>query len=133
MGDDLASQLRAEIGRAGKSRYQLCQETGVSQTVLSRFVHGRGGLSLKSAGLLCENLGLRLMRVTAPPVKQGGITTLAVKHIAALAVKHITTPAVKYVPAVKHGAAPAVTRPLTRAVEIEQRYGGALTLPITPQ
>ena len=133
MGDDLASQLRAEIGRAGKNRYQLCQETGVSQTVLSRFVHGRGGLSLKSAGLLCENLGLRLMRVTAPPVKQGGITTLAVKHIAALAVKHITTPAVKYVPAVKHGTVPAVKHTLTRAEEIEQRYGGALTLPITPQ
>ena len=36
-------------------------------------------------------------------------------------------------PAVKHGTVPAVKHTLTRAEEIEQRYGGALTLPITPQ
>jgi len=53
-------ELRQAIRRSGKSQYRICKETGISEGQLSRFVHGKVGLSLSSIDRLCECLELRL-------------------------------------------------------------------------
>ena len=46
--DRLSDQLRWMIERSGVSRYQLWQQTGIDQAALSRFMAGKGGLSMES-------------------------------------------------------------------------------------
>ena len=58
----LTDQLRRAIETADKSRYALAQETGIDQATLSRFMHGKGGLSMDGWNLLAEALGLELVR-----------------------------------------------------------------------
>ncbi|OHB82348.1 MAG: hypothetical protein A2V98_05815 [Planctomycetes bacterium RBG_16_64_12] len=57
----VTDQLRRAIETADKSRYALAQETGIDQATLSRFMHGKGGLSLAGWDLLAEALGLELV------------------------------------------------------------------------
>jgi len=57
----MTDQLRRAIETADKSRYKLAQETGIDQATLSRFMHGKGGLSLDGWDLLAEALGLELV------------------------------------------------------------------------
>jgi DNA-binding phage protein len=56
-----SDQLRQAIERSNKTRYRISQETGVSEAVLSRFVHQKVGLSMETVDLICECLGLRLV------------------------------------------------------------------------
>lgn len=56
----LSDQLRAAIEAAGKSRYRLSKETGIDEATLSRFAHGKGGLSMEGIDLLGEALGLSI-------------------------------------------------------------------------
>jgi DNA transposition AAA+ family ATPase len=56
----LTDQLRRAIETSDKSRYALWQETGIDQATLSRFMHGKGGLSLDGWDKLGEALGLEL-------------------------------------------------------------------------
>ena len=63
----LTDQLKAAIDAAGKSRYTLWQETGIDQATLSRFMHGKGGLSMDGLDRLAEALGLELV---ARPAKR---------------------------------------------------------------
>lgn len=58
--DDFAQQLRAAIEDSDMSRYQLAKESGVSQSMLSRFVHGQSDLTLEKAQLVADVLGLRI-------------------------------------------------------------------------
>jgi transcriptional regulator with XRE-family HTH domain len=53
-------QLRAAVLNAGESRYRISKATGISESILSRFVRGEAGLSMEYANRLCEYLGLRL-------------------------------------------------------------------------
>lgn len=72
---DLEKLLRLELQRTKYTRYLIAKETGVSQSVLSKFVSGRTGLSLDSAGRLMDFFGYRLRRVRMPklkPLKRGG-------------------------------------------------------------
>ena len=57
---EFSEQLREAIRQAGRSRYRISQETGIPQGQLSRFMHGKGGLSLRSVDRLCGCLGLAL-------------------------------------------------------------------------
>lgn len=43
------------------SRYAICQKLGLSQSVMSRFMAGKCGLSLKTLDRLVELLGLTLV------------------------------------------------------------------------
>jgi len=43
------------------SRYRLWKETGIDQAVLSRFVAGKAGMTLKSLDVLADALGLRVV------------------------------------------------------------------------
>lgn len=71
--DKLTDQLRRAIETSDKSRYTLWQETGIDQATLSRFMHGKGGLSLEGWDLLGEALGLELVakRPTKRRTKKG--------------------------------------------------------------
>ena len=55
-----SEQLRQAIDQDERSRYRISLETGIPQGQLSRFMHDKGGLSLRSVDLLCECLGLTI-------------------------------------------------------------------------
>lgn len=63
----ISNQLRKYIETAGVTRYKIAQETGIAQSVLSRFVHGKAGLDLVSVDRLAEffNLSLEVGKPTA--------------------------------------------------------------------
>lgn len=66
-----SDDLRDAIKRSGKTRYQISAETGVAQSVLSRFVTGKSGLSLASVDAVCECLRLTVTE-RKPAVRRGG-------------------------------------------------------------
>ena len=64
-GTAVTDQLRAAIAaaaEAGVTRYRISKETGVEQSALSRFVHGKVGLDLSSVDKLAAYLGLELVQ-----------------------------------------------------------------------
>ena len=66
-----SDQIRAAVVASGLSRYRISKEIGVSQSTMSRFMSGKGGLSMASLDRLADLLGLS---VTTRPkrAKQGG-------------------------------------------------------------
>ena len=48
------------MGKSGKTRYKIWQDTGISQTILHRIVKG-GTASIETLDILCKYLGLELM------------------------------------------------------------------------
>ena len=62
MPDTISGQLLWHIRNSGASTYRLQKETGVHNSVLSRFLRGERGLSLESIDALAKHLGLRLIR-----------------------------------------------------------------------
>lgn len=65
----LSDQLRQLIETAEVSRYRISQQTGISQSLLSRFIHDTAGLSVDSLDKLAEALGLQLIKTPKPAVK----------------------------------------------------------------
>jgi len=59
-----SEQLREAIDQDERSRYRISMETGIPQGQLSRFMHDKGGLSLRSVDRLCECLGLAMTKRT---------------------------------------------------------------------
>ena len=55
-----SEQLRQAIDQDERSRYRISMETGIPQGQLSRFMHGKGGLSLRSVDRLCSCLELTI-------------------------------------------------------------------------
>ena len=53
-------QLQSAITESHLSRYRISLETGIPQGQLSRFVNGKGGLSIRSIDRICSLLDLRL-------------------------------------------------------------------------
>ncbi len=66
----ISDQLRQAILDSGKSRYLIWQETGIAQSILSRFVNEEAGISLDSIDKLGECLGLQI--VEAKPKRRKG-------------------------------------------------------------
>lgn len=58
----LSDQLRREIDRAKISRYRLAKEIDCTSQLLTRFMHGHGGLSLRTVEKIADVLGLDLVR-----------------------------------------------------------------------
>ena len=56
--------LRDFIEASGKTRYEICQATGLDQGNLSRFMRHGTGLNTSSIDLLCDYLGLRLVAIS---------------------------------------------------------------------
>ena len=57
-----SDQIRRAVKRCGKTRYRLAKETGVDQSLLSRFVRGKSNISLNMIDKLADNIGLRIER-----------------------------------------------------------------------
>lgn len=57
-------KLREAIEQSGKTRYQICKDTGLSQAALCRFFSGKKGLGMGSIDVLMEYLGLDVVKVT---------------------------------------------------------------------
>ena len=54
----LSDQIRRVVDRSGLSRYRICREIDLDQALMSRFMSGQGGLSIKSLDRLAKLLGL---------------------------------------------------------------------------
>jgi transcriptional regulator with XRE-family HTH domain len=59
----ISDQLRAAIEAAGESRYQISKQTGINQSILSRFVRGETKLDGVNIDKLAAYLALELVRV----------------------------------------------------------------------
>jgi transcriptional regulator with XRE-family HTH domain len=66
-----SDDLRRAIARSGKTRYQISAETGLAQSTLSKFVNGKGGLSVEGIDAICQSIGARLTVEGPAPRKKG--------------------------------------------------------------
>lgn len=57
----LADQIRAAIEMSQLSRYEMSKQSGVDEATLSRFVNGKGSLSLESIEKLALVLDLQIV------------------------------------------------------------------------
>ena len=62
--------LRELILTDGRTRYAIGKLSGVSQGIMGRFMRGERDMNLRTAGKLCEVLGVELRRVR--PKAKGG-------------------------------------------------------------
>lgn len=58
---NVSETLRRAVEQSGMSRYVIAKETGIAQSMLSRFVTGRRGLSLDAVDRLAAFLKLELV------------------------------------------------------------------------
>ena len=57
----LSDQVRRAINGSRMSRYSLCKSIGLSQSTMSRFMAGKGGLSMDTLDRLGEILSLKIV------------------------------------------------------------------------
>jgi transcriptional regulator with XRE-family HTH domain len=62
----LSEQLRAAIDASEMTRYRIALEAEIDHATLSRFMNGKGGLSVDSMDRLGECLGLELVAKRRP-------------------------------------------------------------------
>jgi plasmid maintenance system antidote protein VapI len=60
MKKSIVDQLRQAIVKSNETEYAIAKGSGVSQSVVNRFVHGERGISLETAARLCSYLRLEL-------------------------------------------------------------------------
>jgi|TARA_Y100000758_G_C15744552_1_gene309704 transcriptional regulator with XRE-family HTH domain len=65
----LSDQIREAIQNAGVSRYRISKATGITEAALSRFLHGKSGISLDTLDILGEYLGLDITTRKTPKRK----------------------------------------------------------------
>ena len=61
MAKKLSDQIRKAIDDSGMSRYALCKAIDLSQSTMSRFMNGTGGLSIEMLDRIGEVLKLRIV------------------------------------------------------------------------
>ena len=66
----LTDQLRHFIEAGEMSRYELSKITGIDKSVLSKFVHGKCGLSMQSLDKIGETLSLQIIQTPKPAAKR---------------------------------------------------------------
>jgi hypothetical protein len=57
----LSDSLKQALRASDKTMYQIAQEAGISQIVLTRFLSGERDIRMATADKLAEALGLRLL------------------------------------------------------------------------
>lgn len=67
----LTDQLRQAIDTADISRYRIALEAEIDHATLSRFMNGKGGLSMDGLDRLAEVLGLELVARQRPTKRKG--------------------------------------------------------------
>lgn len=55
-----SDQIRSAINDCGVTRYRIAKETGIDESLLSRFVRGKCNISLRHIDTLAELLGFEL-------------------------------------------------------------------------
>ena len=65
-----SDQIRERVEASGRSRYAICKAIGFNQGAMSRFMSGKGGLSLDVLDRLAELLGLTV--AVKPETKEKG-------------------------------------------------------------
>lgn len=65
----LSDEIREAVNASGMSRYAIAKALGIAESTMSRFVNGKGGLSMDYIDRLAELLGLHI--VVKPTKKQG--------------------------------------------------------------
>jgi transcriptional regulator with XRE-family HTH domain len=68
-GRRFSDQLRDAVAGSGMSRYAICKAVGLTQSSMSRFMNGKGGLSLDTIDKLADLLGLTVAK--KPTTKRG--------------------------------------------------------------
>jgi transcriptional regulator with XRE-family HTH domain len=71
--DKLSNQIRRAVKVSGLSRYRICKEVGILQSVMSRFMSGQGMLSMERLDDLADLLDLNITVGKATKVKKGPI------------------------------------------------------------
>jgi transcriptional regulator with XRE-family HTH domain len=66
----LSDEVREAIEDSGMSRYRICKELGMDQATMSRFMHGKQGLSLEDLDALAALLDLHV--ITGKPRRKKG-------------------------------------------------------------
>lgn len=64
-------ELRDAIDSAEISRYRLAEETGIDAATLSRFMNGKGGLSVDGLDKIAAVLGLHVTVEAKKPKAKG--------------------------------------------------------------
>jgi len=54
----LSDQVRRAVDASGLSRYAICKALNMDQATMSRFMKGKGGLSMVNLDALADLLGL---------------------------------------------------------------------------
>jgi len=71
----LSEQVRRAVKESGLSRYAICKAIGMDQSIMSRFMTGRGGLQQDSLDALADVLRLDIVAgeplKLPPPLKPG--------------------------------------------------------------
>ena len=67
----LTDQLRAAIATSDKTMGQIARESGIDIATISRFLHGKGGLSMDGLDRIAECLGLSSTAARTPRAKKG--------------------------------------------------------------
>jgi plasmid maintenance system antidote protein VapI len=57
----LSDEIRAAVDSSGLSRYAIAKALGIAESTMSRFVNGKGGLSMEYIDRLAELLGLHIV------------------------------------------------------------------------
>jgi len=65
----LTAQLRRAIDASQLSRYRICKEVEMSPATMSRFMSGKGGLSMEKLDRIGELLDLRIVSGKSKPAK----------------------------------------------------------------
>jgi hypothetical protein len=60
MARSFTDDLRQAVRDSDRTRYAIAKETGIDHAMLSRFVRGQAGMSLKAIDRLMECLGLEI-------------------------------------------------------------------------
>lgn len=67
----LSDQVRQAVEESGMSRYAICKTLGLSQATMSRFMSGKGGLSMDYLDALADLLDLNITAVEPKTPKKG--------------------------------------------------------------
>ena len=68
----MEDRLREVLKREGITPYRLWKELGIDQSVMSKFLRGKGGISLKTMERIADHLGYELTLVKRQPSRRGG-------------------------------------------------------------
>lgn len=57
----MSDEIREAVNASGKSRYAIAKILGIAESTMSRFMNGKGGLSMNSIDRLAELLRLHIV------------------------------------------------------------------------